>query len=193
MRLAFILLVALAGLASGLALTSFAIGPAGRYFARVVLPWEFSPRLGAPEIDPYSRARVFAEGELPLAAGEGYALRARSDGSGAPLLARCRYRLTNPFPAARYWTVTLTDPSGRVIPNAAERNGFTSAEIVRLNEAGFAIEIGPDPIAGNWLPTGRREGQFLLILRFYETPLSATATSLDPRALPRLTRENCPP
>jgi hypothetical protein len=139
--------------------------------------WLFLPRQGSPEIDPYSRARMFHEGELPLAAGEGFALRARADSDGNTLSSACEYRLWAPFPAARYWTVTLVDAAGRLVPNLAERHGFTSAEIVRPAEGPFTIEIGPEPLPGN---------------RLYETPLAATATQLDPRTIPRLSRIRCP-
>lgn len=192
MRLVLILIVVLAGLAAGVGLTAFAIGGGAPYLVRQMQGWEFSPRIGSPDIDPYARARLFAEGELPLAAGEGYTLRTHGDIDGAPLEAACRYRLSSPFPPARYWTVTLTDRSGRVVPNLAERTGFTSAEIIRQHDGRFSIEIGPEPLAGNWLPTGRKSGGFEIVLRFYETPLAATATILDARTMPTLRKIGCP-
>lgn len=192
MRLLLILFVVVLGIAAGLGLTAFAIGAGAPYLVRQVQGWEFSPRVGSPEIDPYARARLFSEGELPLAAGEGYTLRARRDLDGAPLDAACHYRLSSPFPSARYWTVTLTDRSGRLVPNLAERTGFTSAEIVRRHDGPFTLEIGPEPLAGNWLPTGRKAGGFEIILRFYETPLAATATILDARTMPTLSKIGCP-
>ncbi len=78
--------------------------------------WLFLPRQGAPDIDPYAKARMFHEGELPLAAGEGFALRTWLDAEGNTLSTRCDYRLSAPFPAARYWTVTLIDRQGRCCP-----------------------------------------------------------------------------
>jgi hypothetical protein len=190
MRILAVLVMVLAGIAAGIGLTAYAVGPAGRVFARIAGVWEFSPAVGATSVDPFTRARLFAEGELPLAAGEGYALRARLDDTGASLDGRCTYRLSSPFPAARYWTATLTDSAGRPVPNLAGRHGFTSAEIVREANGTFSIEIAPAPLAGNWLPGGM--GAIEIILRFYETPLSATATQLDPRTLPALTRISCP-
>jgi len=192
MRLVLILIVVLAGIAAGVGLTTFAIGGGAPYLVRQMHGWEFSPRIGSPDIDPYARARLFAEGELPLAAGEGYTLRTHADVDSAPLDAACRYRLSSPFPPARYWTVTLTDRSGRVVANLAERIAFTSAEIVRQHDGRFSIEIGPEPLPGNWLPTGRKSGGFEIVLRFYETPLAATATILDARTMPTLRKIGCP-
>lgn len=191
MRLVLILIVVILGLAAGLGLTAFSIGSGAPYLVRQVQGWEFSPRIGSTDIDPYARARLFSEGELPLASGEGYALRARRDADGMLLEQRCHYRLASPFPTSRYWTVALTDPSGRVVPNLSERTGFTSAEIIRSHEGHFTIEIAPEPQAGNWLPTGRKGERFELALRFYETPLAATATLLDTRLMPTLRKIGC--
>ncbi|WP_284178651.1 DUF1214 domain-containing protein [Rhabdaerophilum sp. SD176] len=192
MRLLLLLIVALAGLASGGALTFLAVAGPTAFPHALTGGWLFLPRQGAPEIDPYARARMFYEGELPLAAGEGFALRARADSDGKTLSSRCEYRLWAPFPTARYWTVTLVDGAGRLVPNLAERHGFTSAEIIRPAEGPFTIEIGPEPLPGNWLPTGRPEQDIQIIIRLYETPLAATATQLDPRTIPRLSRIRCP-
>lgn len=192
MRLFLILTLLFLGLAAGLGLTRFAVGPGASYLVRNVEGWEFSHRAGSPEIDPYTRARLFSEGEMPLAAGEGYTLRRRADSDGVRLDSRCRYRLSSPFPTARYWTTTLTDKFGRPVVNLAGRSGFTSAEIVRSHDGAFTIEIGPDPLSGNWLPTSRSGEAFELALRFYETPLSATATQFDARSIPILRRLECP-
>lgn len=191
MRYAIFLLSVLSGILMGLALTNLSVGAWSDLFVTHQRNWAFSPRIGAPDIDPYARARLFSEGELPLASGEGFTLRARFDDNGAVLDRLCSYRLSAPFPAARFWTLTLTDQSGRLVSNLAERHGFTSGEIVRSHDGAFAIEIAPDASAGNWLPTGAEPGRFELLLRFYETPLAATATQLDPRTLPRLQKTGC--
>lgn len=192
MRFLLILITILAGLSSGIGLTAWSVAISPGFPHRLTQGWLFLPRQGAPEIDPYARARLFHEGELPLAAGEGFTLRAWLDSEGNTLSSRCEYRLSAPFPAARYWTVTLTDREGRLLPNLAERHGYTSAEIIRPAEGPFSLEIGPEPLAGNWLPTGHEARPFQLIIRLYETPLAATATRLDPRLLPRLQRIRCP-
>lgn len=193
MRFFLFLIVVVAGALAGLALTERAVRPDSLFLASRFPPWEFSPHIGAADIDPYTRGRLFALGDLPLASGEGFSLFARQDESGAPLERRCRYTLASPFPAARFWTLAITDPSGKALANLAERHGFTSAEILRDAEGPFVVTIAPEPASGNWLPTGGREGSFVIALRFYETPLAATATRLDRRFLPRLSKQECLP
>lgn len=193
MRLLLILTTIILGLLAGSWMTLQMTGPAAHLVARKVGQWYFEPHAGAPTADPYTRARVFTTGELPLATGEGYLLRTDRDSSGEPLVSSCSYRLSGPFPPARYWTAMVFDPSGRPLPNLADRHGFTSAEVVRGTGTRFAIEIGPEPLAGNWLPLAARTGAFVVLLRFYETPLSATATQFDARTLPALDRTGCLP
>lgn len=193
MRALLILMTVLVGLLAGSWLTLQMTGPAAHLVARKVGQWQFDPHAGATSIDPYTRARLFTTGELPLATGEGYTLRTTRDSSGEPLTSRCAYRLSGPFPPARYWTAMVFDLSGRPIANLADRHGFTSAEIVRAAGARLAIEIGPEPLPGNWIPLAAGTESFLVVLRFYETPLSATATQFDPRALPVLDRTGCLP
>jgi len=193
MRLLLILMTVVLGLLAGSWLTIQLTGASAHLAARKIGQWQFEPHAGATTIDPYTRARLFTTGELPLATGEGYALRADRDSSGEALTSRCFYRLSGPFPPARYWTAMVFDPEGRPIANLAARHGFTSAEIVRGSGNRFAMEIGPEPLPGNWLPLTAQAGKFVVILRFYETPLSATATQFDPRTLPALDRSGCLP
>lgn len=193
MRLLFLLVTIVFGLLAGSWLTIQLTGPAAHLVARKVGQWQFVPHAGATTIDPYTRASLFTNGELPLATGEGYVLRANRDSSGEGLTARCSYRLAGPFPPARYWTAMVFDPTGRPIANLADRHGFTSAEIIRGSDNRFAIEIGPEPLPGNWVPLTAQAGDFVVLLRFYETPLSATATQFDPRTLPALDRTGCLP
>ena len=42
--------------------------------------WTARPRAGTADVDPYSRATIARNGELPLGAGDGIAFTARADG-----------------------------------------------------------------------------------------------------------------
>ena len=62
-------------------------------------------------------------------------------------------RITGTTPQARFWTLTLYDPQGRLIGNSIDRQGFTSQEVVRRADGSFDIAVAPRTRAGNWLPT----------------------------------------
>ena len=151
--------------------------------------WTAWPNSGSPDADPYSLARLARTGEVPLGAGEGLAFFAEVDSDGEPLDLACRYRLSGQTPAARLWTLVAYDGDGRLIPNAAQRQGFHSREILRRSDGSFDIAIAPDVQSGNWLPiTG--EGRFVLVLRLYDTPL--TTGGAEDATMPAVTREACP-
>lgn len=192
MRLIYFVSSVLVGVLLGLGVTYAVIAHGLSFDQQVKGGWTFIPRAGAPEMDPYRRARLFIEGELPLASGEGYVLRATRDADGLPLRGECQYRLSGPLPRARFWTLTLTTADGTLIEHPTERAGFTSSEIIRPQDGHGVIEIGPEPLAGNWLPSPP-DREITMLFRFYETPLSATATLLDAAQLPRLTRIGCRP
>lgn len=191
MRMLPLLISAVLGGILGGAATLRAVLPQSAMVATMLGPWRFSPHVGAADADPYVRARLFLSGELPVASGQGYTLRAYRDSDGATLDRRCRYRIRSPFPPARYFTLTLTDSDGRLVSNLAERVSFTSSEIVRREGGSFEFAIAADPQPGNWLPTGEKKGNFVLDLRLYDTPLSATATQLNAAALPAVTKTDC--
>lgn len=187
--MAFILTV-VAGFLIGLGGTRLAVTRLAEGMSRHIGVWTFVPRIGALELDPYQRARMFVEGFLPLADGEGFSLRATQDSSGHTLDATCTYRLEGAMPAARYWSVTVTDRNARLIPNGAERHGFSSAELVYPHGQPMRILLSPEVQPGNWLPLAG-EGMISVTLRFYDTPLSASASVIEPEQVPTLIRQGC--
>jgi hypothetical protein len=141
--------------------------------------WTAWPRNGTPGIDPYARAMVARSGELPIGSGDGVAFFARADDGGRQLDGRCDVVLEGTTPQARFWTLTLYDPEGRLIANSVQRHGFTSQEIIRRADGTFEITAGPRARPGNWLPTGGAE-RYVLVLRLYDTPIGmATRTGRD--------------
>ena len=77
-----------------------------------------------------------------------------TDDDGKTLDGRCDVRISGTTPQARFWTLTLYDPQGKLVGNSLERHGFTSQEIVRNADGSFDIAVAPRARAGNWLPTG---------------------------------------
>ena len=176
--------------AIGLGATWIALTEGTAYGGVTIGAWTAWPRNGTPGIDPYARAMVSRSGELPIGSGDGVAFFARNDDSGRALDGRCDAVLAGTTPQARFWTMTLYEPEGRLVANSVQRQGFTSQEIVRRPDGSFEITAGPRARPGNWLPTGGVE-RHVLVLRLYDTPIGvATRTGRD-APMPSITQRVC--
>lgn len=153
-------------------------------------PWVGWPQAGSRSADPYSRAIASRRAELPLAVGEGLALRATQDSAGQALDSRCAYRIGAVTPQTRLWTLTVYDAQGQLRGSDLERSGYTSGEILREPDGRFWLNVGPTARPGNWLKTPATE-RFSLVLRLYDTPVAATSSALTPEALPTIERLGC--
>lgn len=163
------------GVCLGLLVTAAAIRSDAIGTVRVG-PWRLFVDAGTPGINPYLRARQARVGNVPIAAAQGLTATARTDNAGAMLDARCRYRVSGPVPAAQFWTIEAADMSGRPFVNAAERQGFTSADVLRDLTGQFTVMLSPEATSGNWLPLPGT-GHFLLVLRLYDTGLANGGTA----------------
>lgn len=147
--------------------------------ALTIGPWTARPRTGTADVDPYSRATIVRNGELPIGTGDGVAFTATADEMKKALDGRCDVVVSGVTPPARFWTLTLYDRKGHLVANSLQRYGFTSQEIVRQSDGTFEIRIASRSRAGNWLPTGGIE-RYALMLRLYDTPVGvATRTQRD--------------
>jgi hypothetical protein len=152
--------------------------------------WTARPRTGTADIDPYSRATITRNGELPIGTGDGVAFTASADDRKKPLDGRCDVVVSGVTPPARFWTLTLYDAKGHLVANALQRYGFTSEEIVRNADGSFAIRLASRARSGNWLPTGGIE-RYQLMLRLYDTPVGiATRTQRD-APMPAISTAGC--
>jgi hypothetical protein len=183
------LLAAAVALALGLWITQTTLSDGGPFDIVEIGPWRIATRAGAIDADPYTRAGLEQRGEIPLAQGEGMQLLALRDGSGRPLDPRCTYSVGPHAPAARYWSLELADLDGVPIETPAERYGFRSSEVLRDPDGDFVIWVSATAHAGNWLPIGVAR-PFQLVLRLYDSPISATA-GVDAAAAPKIHRESC--
>jgi hypothetical protein len=141
------------------------------------------------EFDPYSRAFFARRGDIPLTPLEGIALFASAESDGTKLNSKCTYEVAGTFPAARAWTLFTYLPSGVLITSESRRSGFTSAEVA-LENGQTKIVVSPEPQPGNWLPT-RGDTQFVIVLRFYDSPVSLVGSVLDIERLPSLRKIGC--
>ncbi len=175
----------------GLGATWYTLTRGTAFGAIPIGAWTAWPKTGTIDIDPYARAVIARSGELPLGLGDGVAFYARADDEGLPLDGRCDVDISGITPSARFWTLTLYDPEGRLIANSVNRHGFTSQEIIRDTGGGFAIKIGPRARFGNWLPTGGVE-RYVLILRLYDTPVGVATRSGREAPMPSIVARACP-
>jgi hypothetical protein len=152
--------------------------------------WTAWPRSGSVDIDPYARANIARTGELPTGMGDGVAFYAKSDDAKNRFDGRCTFTVSGMTPAARYWTITLYDPDGKLVANTIDRHSFTSDEIVRGGDGSFAVTVAPLARPGNWLPTGGVE-KFVLVLRLYDTPIGVSTGTAKEGPMPAVVRKGC--
>src|SRR5256714_7270873 len=174
----------------GLGLTQFVLTRGTAFGAITIGAWTAWPKPGTTDIDPYARAAIARSGELPIGSGDGVAFFAASDDMGRPLDGRCAVTLAGTTPAARFWTITLYDLDGRLVPNAADRYGFTSQEILRRADGTFEIVLAPRARPGNWLPTGGID-RYVVVLRLYDTPVGVATRTARDAPMPAITAAGC--
>ena len=153
--------------------------------------WTARPKTGNSDIDPYSRATITRNGELPIGTGDGIAFSATSDDKNKPLDGRCDVVVSGVTPAARFWTLTLYDRQGHLVANSLQRYGFTSQEIVRSADGSFEVRIASRSRSGNWLPTGGIE-RYALMLRLYDTPVGVATRTQRDAPMPAIATMGCP-
>ena len=190
MRLLIGLLISFAVAALiGLGSTWYALTQNISFGALELGAWKGYPHNGTVSIDPYARAVIARNGELPVGIGDGVAFTAAADDSGRPLDGRCDVIVRGTTPPARYFTMTLYTPAGRLVANSIDRHGFTSQELIRDSTGEFEVTVSPRVRPGNWLPTGGIE-RYVLMMRFYDTSLGIATRAGREAPMPavRLTR-----
>ncbi len=152
--------------------------------------WTARPRTGTADVDPYSRATIVRNGELPIGAGDGVAFTATTDDKKKPLDGRCDVVVSGVTPPARFWTLTLYDRKGHLVANSLQRYGFTSEEIVRASDGSFEVHIASRARSGNWLPTGGIE-RYALMFRLYDTPVGVATRTKRDAPMPQIATVGC--
>jgi hypothetical protein len=174
----------------GLGATWLALNEGIAYGGVTIGAWTAWPKNGTSGVDPYARAMFARSGELPVGSGDGVTFYARADDAGRPFDGRCDVMLSGTTPQARFWTLTLYDPDGKLIANTVRRHGFTSQEIIRKANGTFEIMVGPRARPGNWLPTGGVE-RYVLALRLYDTPVGLATRSGRDVPMPSISPGGC--
>ena len=175
----------------GLGATWFALTEGTAFGAITIGAWTAWPKTGTAGVDPYARAAIARNGELPIGSGDGVAFFASVDDNGRVLDGRCDVILSGTTPQARFWTLTIYDREGQLIASSLERKGFTSQEIARQADGSFAIVVAPRARPGNWLPTGGAE-RYVLVMRLYDTPIGVATRASREATMPAIAVERCP-
>lgn len=179
------LLALVVAAAVGLGMTWFALTRNVAFGAMTIGSWTAYPKTGGAEIDPYARAAIARNGILPMGLGDGLAFIARTDDFHRPLDGRCNVVVSGTTPQARFFTLTIYDRNGHLIPNAVNRHGFTSQELVRKADGQFEVTVAPRARPGNWLPTGGVE-RYMLVLRFFDTPVGVATRAEREAPMPAI-------
>ena len=161
MRLALKFVFALIlGIAVGLGATWLSLRAGISAFEERSGPWITSREFGSAEAGNRARSIVAVRGLMALPASEAIYFNAATDSAGEPLDGGCRYRVSGPPLAARWWSVTAYGVDAHLIPNPghAYSSGGDGAEPV-------LTQIGPDSGLGE---IATRDGEpFELTLRAY--------------------------
>lgn len=169
------------GIVAGGALSYHSLQENRGFGALRIGAWTAWPLAGDPEADPYTKAKIAAEGDVPLGAAEGLLFHAQRDDAGAQLRRECHYMLEGTTPTARFWTLSSRTVEGDFIltENAAIRT-LSSRSLVRNANGAFTIAVGPDAMAGNWFQTDGT-GPYQLVMHLYDTPVTGTRGIVDPQ------------
>lgn len=180
--------ILIGALAVGVATAGSLLRESPPFGAVHVGPWRSHPAIGSADVDPYGRAILTRAPHFPIALGEGLRFVAFTDGEGRGLNGACRYRLAGATLPSRGWTLAVGDGDGRALPSAAAY--LTDGDMVTGEDGLVSVQVAASAQGGAWLRLPP-VGAFTLILRFYDTPVSATAAQLDAGSLPAITRLGC--
>lgn len=187
------LAVILIGIALGTGFAIWQIRSSGLGDDIRIGPWSTGRDIGTADADMKTRAIVALRGLLALPKEEARYFTAATDSAGAPLSGKCSYTLTGGNIDARWWSVTLYDRKGWLIPNRWNRHSIGSARLPADNPEDAAyvwsIIVSPEQAEGLWIPTGT-DGRFELTLRTYR-PRGLLASDPSRVTMPTITRGEC--
>ena len=110
--------------------------------------WRTSTLAGSTDADLYTRAVIAVGALLALNRDETMYYVATTDSAGRALRSRCRYRISGPAPAARWWSVTAYAEDRFLFPNAERRYSLNGGSAPLDARGHFAFESGPTAPAG---------------------------------------------
>jgi hypothetical protein len=151
-------------------------------------PWETGRDFGSVDASALVRARVALAGLLALPRSEAMYFTARTDSSGTALDGRCRYAIRGRQFDARWWSITLYDRAGYLVPNPWHRYSVGSAAVApQVSAWEIAVDRAEQP--GLWIPSTNAT-EFDLTLRLYH-PGAELRETPQRVAMPEIARVSC--
>lgn len=184
------LLIVFIGLGLGSVLSLVSVRENQGFGALKVGAWTAWPDAGSAQADPYTTAKIAADGNVPLGAAEGVAFTASADGENQPLRRECSYQLLGKMPQARIWTLTAQNGDGRVLIDRLERpSTVLSSNVVWQSDETLSITSSRSHATGNWLPVDGN-GPMRFVMRVYDSPVTSGAAVAE-LVLPAIKRVSC--
>jgi hypothetical protein len=150
--------------------------------------WSTDLTIGSSEAGAYTRASIALNGTLALKRSETIYYSADRDADGDTLTSNCNYVLEGRDPAARWWSVTVYDSDGYLLPEAKGRYSVSKTSVLRSQGGAFQIALTRDGRGANGIATGT--GDFTMVLRLYN-PNPNVEAAPDKATLPQLRKGSC--
>ncbi len=151
-------------------------------------PWTAWTTAGRADADPYTRAHFIRRGMLPVSSALALTFEALSDSEGQRLHSSCEYAIEGEEPRVRFWSISVFNEHGTLIPNAAERYAYNSATLLRSPGGRLGVSLARTARPGNWLPT-TGAGRISLVMTLEGD--GTTAPAQDGWQPPTIRRVSC--
>jgi hypothetical protein len=188
LNLALLLSIAVGG---GLASAWYMIEAGSRLSTRTFGPWVTWPSAGRPEADPYTRAHVARNAELPLSSTAELTFRAKTDNRGAWLTSGCDYAVVMDEFDPAWWGLAVYDLQGRLVANPADRHAFNGSTAMRDLDGRIVVSLARDARPGNWLPSGRGNRVVLVLSVMDSNMANAVHNGGSLKSMPEIMRTAC--
>ena len=155
-------------------------------------PWVTWTNAARADADPYTRAHYARLGALLMSADVAQNYVARADSEGTRLHSACDYEITGHSIATHWWSITVFDDRGSLIPNLANRYTFTSDTMAVNPDGTFTVALSRDARPGNWLPVGGA-GRVTVAFSMIDYGMQTVATDAEMRQklLPLIKKSSC--
>lgn len=179
-------------LIGGIGSSWYMVEAGSRLTTESVGPWLTWSHAAQTDADPYTRAHYARLGALPMNSDVAQTYLARTDSEGGRLHSSCEYQIEGRTIATHWWSVTVFDDGGRLIPNIIDRHTFTADTMAINPDGSFAVTLSRDARPGNWLPTGGA-GRIAIAFNMLDLGIQAVAmdTETKQKMLPVIRRSAC--